>query len=95
MKYHVTTDERLNDIMAPYFDIDSDLNLPWKLKYVRSLDKNNLLFMEDKWTSNGAQMTPMEPFKITQNAFDSTIRNNNLIYSNSGSHSQVYLVIVR
>jgi hypothetical protein len=92
--YHVSTDERLSDIMAPYFDVDSDQTLPWKLKYGRSIESGSILYMEDRWTSTGAQMTPMAPFVITQNAFDSTLENNDLIYSNSGSHSEVYIVKV-
>jgi hypothetical protein len=93
--YQVSTDERLSDIMAPYFDIDSDQTLPWKLRRGITIASGSLLYMEDRWTSSGAQMTPMEPFVIKQNTFDSTLENNDLIYSNSGSHSEVYIVKVR
>jgi hypothetical protein len=91
----VSTSERLNDIMAPYFDVKSDQTLPWKLRHNRSISVNSILFMEDRWTSVGAQMTPMEPFVIKQSVFDRTIQKNNLIYSNSGSHSEVYIVLTR
>lgn len=93
--YQVSSSERLSDIMAPYYDIKSDQNLPWKLKYGRTIETSTMLFMEDRWTSQGAQMTPMEPFLITNSAFDSTISKNDLIYSNAGSHSQVFIVLVK
>jgi uncharacterized membrane protein len=93
--YKVSTSERLSDIMAPYFDVDSDQTLPWKLRHNRSISGNSILFMEDKWTSIGAQMTPMEPFVIKQTIFDRTIENNDLIYSNSGSHADVFIILTR
>jgi hypothetical protein len=93
--YQVSSSGRLSDIMAPYFDIQSDQNLPWKLKYGRSIESGTMLFMEDRWTSQGAQMTPMEPFLINKTAFTSTIDQNDLIYSNAGSHSEVFIVRVK
>lgn len=92
---HVSTDERLNDIMAPYFDLDCDKTLPWKLKYERSLESGTVLFMEDKWLSDGAQMSPMEPIKISEDTFDEKLMGNNVIYSTGGDGSQIYVVIVR
>lgn len=93
--YHVSTDERLNDIMAPYFDLDCDRTLPWKLKYERPLDGKTVLFMEDKWLYDGAQMSPMEPIKISEDTFKDTLKENELIYSTGGDGSQIYVVIVR
>jgi hypothetical protein len=92
---HVSTDERLNDIMAPYFDLDCDKTLPWKLKYERSLDSGTVIFMEDKWLSDGAQMSPMEPIKISEDTFTEKLIENDLIYSTGGEGSQIYVVIVR
>jgi len=94
-EYHISTDERLNDIMNPYFDLECDKILPWKLKYGKSLERGNALFMKDKWLREGAQMSPMEPIKISEGTFDSTLRENQLIYTTGGSVSQVYIVIVR
>jgi hypothetical protein len=93
-EYQVGTSERLSDIMAPYFDIQSDQTLPWQLRHNRTIPTGKLLFMEGKWTSIGAQMTPMEPFKIKQTTFDSTINTNNLIYANSGGHTDIYIIKV-
>lgn len=93
--YKVSSSERLSDIMAPYFDINSDQTLPWKLRYNRSIASNSILFMEDKWTSVGAQMTPMEPFIIEKPIFDRTMENNNLIYSNTGSHADVFVILTK
>ncbi len=91
----INTDERLNDIMNPYFDLETEKTLPWKLKYNRELEPDKMLFMEDKWTDDGAQMSPMEPIVISQKNFDNTLVNNNIIYSTKGSVSQIYIVIVR
>ncbi len=94
-EYHISTDERLNDIMSPYFDLECDQTLPWKLKYGKSLESGTVLFMEDKWLSDGAQMSPMEPMKISEDTFDRTLGENQLIYSTGGSLSQIYVIIVR
>lgn len=93
--YEVSSSERLSDIMAPYFDINSNQELPWRLRHGRSIESNTVLFMEDRWTSQGAQMTPMEPFLINKTAFASTINQNDLIYSNSGSNNAIFIVKVR
>ncbi len=91
----ISTDERLNDISAPYFDLHTDITLPWKLKYGRPVDSGTVLFMEDKWKTVGAQMSPMEPIKISEGTYERTIANNDLIYSTGGSVSQVNIVVVR
>ena len=93
--HHIETDERLNDIMSPYFELDTDKTLPWKLKYNRKISSGTVLFMEDKWLTDGAQMSPMRPVVVRQNTFDNTIGNNNLIYSAGPSGSLVFIVIVK
>ncbi|UCE73899.1 MAG: hypothetical protein JSV56_12905 [Methanomassiliicoccales archaeon] len=92
---HVSTDERLNDIMAPYFDLECDKTLPWKLKYSRSLERGSMLFMEEKWLREGAQMSPMEPILISKDTFNNTLERNNVIYNTGGTESDVHIVIVR
>lgn len=91
----VETDERLNDIMNPYFEIDSDKFLPWKLDHGRKVRSGTVLFMEDKWLSDGAQMSPMKPVMISQETFDRTLNDNNLVYSAGPSGSHVYIIIVK
>jgi hypothetical protein len=93
--HHIETDKRLNDIMNPYFELDTDRTLPWKLKYNRRISSGTVLFMEEKWLSDGAQMSPMRPVVVKQETFDSTIDNNNLIYTGGPSGNHVYIVIVK
>jgi hypothetical protein len=81
--------------MNPYFELDTDKTLPWKLKYNRKLSSGTVLFMEDKWLSDGAQMSPMRPVVVKQNVFDNTLENNNLIYSGGPSGNHVFIVIVK
>jgi hypothetical protein len=69
--------------------------LPWKLKYERSLESGTVLFMEDKWLSDGAQMSPMEPIRISEDTFSGKLRGNNVVYSTGGDGSQIYVVMVR
>ncbi len=93
--YHISTDERLNDIMVPYFDLDCDKSLPLKFKYNEDVKSGTILFMEDKWLYDGAQMSPMEPIVISKGTFDRTLDRNNLIFSSSSANSQIYIVMVR
>jgi hypothetical protein len=93
-EYQVSSSERLSDIMGPYFDISSDQTLPWQLRHNRAIPGGKILFMEAKWTSIGAQMTPMEPFIINQSTYDSTINTNDLIYSSSGGHTDIFILRV-
>lgn len=93
--HHIETDERLNDIMNPYFELDTDKTLPWKLKYNRRMGSGTVLFMEDKWLSDGAQMSPMRPIVVKQKTFDDTVGNNNLIYSGGPSGNHVFIVVVK
>ncbi|UCE38218.1 MAG: hypothetical protein JSW00_02985 [Thermoplasmata archaeon] len=92
--HHISTDERLNDIMGPYFDLDTDKTLPWLLKYSRPLENGTLLFVEDKWTGAGAQMSPMEPVKISENVFETTLKEKDVVYSTGGDGSDIYIIYV-
>ncbi|UCG68592.1 MAG: hypothetical protein JSV09_12395, partial [Thermoplasmata archaeon] len=91
----INTDERVSDIINPYFDLDSEKTLPWKLKYGKALDSQTVLFMADKWVDEGAQMSPMEPIVISKETFDRALSENDVIYSAGGSVSQSYIVIVK
>ena len=94
-KQEIESDERLCDIIDPYFDLKCDKTLPLKLKWGKSLDRESVLLMEDKWKDYGAQMSPMEPKVISQKTFDNTIGENNLIYNTGGYGSQIFIVKVR
>ena len=93
-EYLINSDERLCDIMNPYFDLECEKTLPWRLKWGKVLENNTLLFMEDKWLSAGAQMSPMEPIKISNATFSRTLNENNLIYTSGPSGSQIYIIKV-
>jgi len=54
---NVVTDQRLGDIIEPYFDVQADKTGPWKLKS-SGLAPGDVLFAENGWTGDGAQMYP-------------------------------------
>lgn len=92
---HISSDERLSDIMNPYFGLDSDKTLPWKLKYGKEVESKTIIIIEDKWTRRGAQMSPMEPVKISKEVFDDILEKNDVIYTSGPIGSQIYIVVIR
>jgi hypothetical protein len=54
---NVVTDQRLGDIIDPYFGIQADKSGPWLLKS-SGLATDDVLFTEASWTREGAQMYP-------------------------------------
>jgi hypothetical protein len=54
---NVVTDQRLGDIIDPYFDVQADTTGPWLLKS-SSLVAGDVLFAASSWTQDGAQMYP-------------------------------------
>jgi hypothetical protein len=94
-EYQINTDERISDIINPYFDLDSEKTLPWRLKYGKALDSQTMIFVEDKWLEEGAQMSPMEPIVISEKTFDRTLSENDIIYSSAGGASQIYIALVK
>ncbi len=89
----VNTNQRIADILNPYFDTECDSLLPWKLRDREKIDSGSVLFMEDKWTSKGAQMYPMEPTIISNRTFQDILNSNNLIYSGGSGENKVYIII--
>lgn len=87
------TNQRLADIINPYFDKECDSLLPWKLRDREGIDSGSVLFIEDKWTSKGAQMYPMEPTILSNKTFQDTLNSNNLIYSGGPEENKVYIII--
>lgn len=87
----IGTDQRINDIMNPYFYADCDRAMPLKLNYgVETYD--DLLFLEEKWSATGAQMFPSEPVVIEQDVFNKTMGDNDVIYCGGPDWNNIYIV---
>lgn len=88
----VGTNQRLADILNPYFGVKCDNTLPFRIIYNKDYG-SELLLIEDKWKDEGAQMYPAEPVIIKEKRFDSILEKNDLVYV-SGSEDKIYVVSV-
>jgi hypothetical protein len=90
MNGSVGTDQRLRDISHPYFDINTNMTLPWRFSQGASMGFDYLL-IEDEWKTIGAQRFPFENKVIDEDEFDTLLDSTDMIYT-GGSDSIVYVL---
>ena len=90
----IGTDQRLSDIINPYFNIGCDRTLPWKIKYGRDLKNSDFLLLKEAWVTTGAQMFPCERVKISEENFNNILKNNDVVYASGSTGEQIYVIKV-
>ena len=89
----IHTNPRQADILGPYFDLDTDRTLPLRLKLDPGrIRKDSLLYMEEEWHRNQAQMAPLDGIAINERVFSDVVEQGDLIYSSTSGQDRIYLV---
>ncbi|MCK5038968.1 MAG: hypothetical protein KAS16_07690 [Thermoplasmata archaeon] len=90
----ISTDQRIMDIIGPYFDIHAKWDLPWQLErgYIGS---NETAMVSEDWTSIGAQIFIMERVVIEEGTFNTLLNRSNVVYSGGPSTNNIYIIITR
>jgi hypothetical protein len=90
----VQTDQRLGDIIGPYFDMEADKTAPWVLIKGRALPSGAALLCSQSWTEEGAQMYPLSRVVFDRAWFDSLLDNSNICYSGGPRDAEMIIAIV-
>jgi hypothetical protein len=96
-EHHVgiaVTDQRLGDIIAPYFDVQVDKSGPWLLKS-SGLAPGDILFAESGWTREGAQMYPFDPVVFEEKRMAEILDSYDVCYVGGPQGHEMIIAIVR
>ncbi len=87
----IYTDQRLADIISPYFSAKSVKSTPLIMDEGKTLS-NKVVMADQEWTSRGAHMYPLDNIVIDRNYFDDLLNDNNLIYIGGPEGDLMYIV---
>lgn len=93
--FELGTEQRIYTTISTYYGAEGDGFLPPRLHNKMSISSYDYLLMEERWTSIGAQFHPSGALVIDEEIFENTIRDNNLIYSNTAAQEEVLILKVR
>lgn len=90
----VATDQRLGDIIDPYFDVHADKTGPWTLKN-SELATGDVLFATNGWTQDGAQMYPFGPVVFEENVMAELLDSYDVCYVGGPREQEMIVALVR
>ncbi len=88
------TEQRVYSTIDWYYGAEGDGLLPVLMVNGWSLESYEFLMMEDRWTSVGAQLHPMGAVMVDESSFETTIRDNHLIYVNAAVQENIYILMM-
>jgi hypothetical protein len=88
----ISTDQRLSDIITPYFYAESAMSTPLLMDRQHSI-QGKLILADEEWTTRGAHMFPLDNVVINQGYFDAMLNSNNVIYSGGLEGDMMYIVV--
>jgi hypothetical protein len=89
---NVVTDQRLGDIIDPYYGMVADRTGPWKIK-AGAVGNSSLLLVSDSWTEIGAQMHPLENIMFTDESLSAFLDNCNVCYTGGPRGSKMIVAL--
>lgn len=94
LTYNLTvyTDQRLSDIIEPYFGVNAERSLPTTIKDSRNLPEDSILVLSATWMDTGAQIHPFPNLVITQSQWNRTLEQSTLLFHSGPPGSEIYVL---
>ncbi len=87
------SDQRLADVGAWWFHLDSDRSAMLRLDRGESMAGYGLVLVEGRWTTTGAQIHPAPNLVLDPASLDRFLWENNVVYAGGLAGSPVYVVL--
>ncbi len=89
----ISTDQRIRDIIGPYFDVRAEWDFPWRLERNRIGGGNETVMISEDWANIGAQMSILDRVVIEEKLFNSLLNQSNVIYSGGPDGHHIYVIM--
>ncbi len=86
------TDQRIGDIIEPYFGVSADRTGPWRMK-AGAVGNNSVLIVSETWTEVGAQMHPLENIMFTDESMSGFLDGCNVCYTGGPRGSKMIVAL--
>ena len=89
----IGADQRISDVLVPYYNISADKLAPLKIKHEKDINYD-LLYLQSRWATEGAQFYPMESIIIEEGKIIGLLSENNVLYTAGPTEERVFIVEV-